>query len=70
MKDVPQLARWMFPSTISTLETKIESLKEENYKLKRKNASLRKKISKDAFLYPYWDIFDWERVYVPTDDET
>jgi len=69
MKDVPRLARWIFPSTISTLETKVKELKEENYKLKRQNASLQKRIVKDAFLYPYWSTFDWEHVYGPTDEE-
>jgi len=70
MKDVPRLARWMFPSTISTFEATIEALKEENYKIKRENASLHRRMVKSDFLYPSWSIFDWERAYGEADEET
>jgi len=70
MNDVPRLARWMFPSTIATLEAKVKALKEENYKVKRENASLQRQIGRRDFLYPSWTIFDWERAYGEADDKT
>ena len=68
MSDKHSLARWLFPSTIAEMETKIENLKSENYKLKRQVSKLESKISRNAFLYPAWSLLDWEEAYGKTDD--
>jgi len=67
------LARWLFPSTIVTMEMKIERLKEENQNLKRRIARMESDLEKlraDPFFYPFWATKDWDKAYGPTDDKT
>lgn len=70
MKDVPLLARWLFPSTITTLENKIELLKKENYRIKRENAQLKRDFEYVTYPPPSWSFIDWEQAYGETKYKT
>jgi len=62
------LARWLFPSTMTTMEMKIEHLQEENLRLKRHIQGLERKLEKNPMLFPAWSIYDWDRAYGKTEE--
>lgn len=70
MKEIPKLARLIFPRTIFNLESKIARLKEENYKLKRQIVKLEKEIKAGPLPSPFWNMHHWDIVYGQTDNET
>lgn len=68
MKDVPLLARWLFPSTIKMLKNKIEVVTAENYKLKRRLIEAEMIAFRKDHVYQYWTNEDWEKVYGKTNN--
>lgn len=68
MQEAPKLARLIFPTTIASLEAKVEMCKEENYRLKRRIQELEKKLDNSPLLQPAWSLFDWDKAYGPTEE--
>jgi len=50
------------------METKIETLTEENLRLKRKIQKMEREIERNPFLFPAWGVYDWDRAYGKTEE--
>ena len=56
--------RWLMRGTITDYERTIETLKEDNYRLRRRVQQLQS--GKGPSLYPDWSLADWEKAYGET----
>ena len=64
MNVLHSLLRWLMRGTITDYERTIETLKEDNYRLRRRVQQLQS--GKGPSLYPDWSLADWEEAYGKT----
>jgi len=61
MNALHSLLRWLIRGTITDYERTIETLKEDNYRLRRRVQQLQK--DKGATPHPEWSLADWDEAY-------
>jgi len=64
MNVLHSLLRWLMRGTITDYERTIETLKEDNYRLRRRIQQIQ--THKGPTLYPDWSLADWEEAYGKT----
>lgn len=64
MNAAHSLLLWLMRGTITDYQRTIETLKEDNYRLRRRIQQLQS--GKGPSLYPDWSLADWEKAYGET----